>query len=150
MTSSVMTPRTLSPLMLIQEFLRDEPWKLLCAVIMLNQTSARQVWRILPEFFDRYPDAAAFLAADVEEVKGLIRSLGFRNRRYERLAGMSRCFASGSTIDDTYGIGKYGRDSYKIFCEGYLVQGVEDKELKKYVRWAEEQAGRAEADHAGP
>lgn len=142
------TPRTLSPYMLVQEFLRDEPWKLLCAVIMLNQTSARQMWRILPDFFDRYPDPAELIIASEDEVKGAIKSLGFMNRRYERLFGMSVDFVTNVPVipregmrRGMYGIGKYGQDSYRIFCEGVLVEDVTDKELRNYVRWARSQGG---------
>ncbi len=144
MPEVIRTPRALSPLMLIQEFLRDEPWKLLVACIMLNQTTAKQVHRIINEFFDRYPNPYAFLGADVWEVKPLIRSLGFQNRRYKRLWKMTRDFINNETLglrldpEKLHGIGKYGADSYKIFCEGYLISDPKDKELRNYVRWAKE------------
>ena len=131
------TPRTLSPYLLIQEFLRDDPWKLMVAVIMLNQTSAKQVWPILPEFFDRWPDANAFLHAPTDEVKQLIRSLGFKNVRYDRLLGMTLDFLVGvRPPQKVFGLGKYGIDSYQMFCEGVLVPDVQDKELKNYLHWA--------------
>jgi endonuclease III len=153
--SKIKTPRTLSPYLLIQEFLRDKPWQLLTACIMLNQTTAKQVWKILPNFLERYPDPETFLIASEAEVKQLIRSLGFVNRRYERLQKMTADFIDyqivGAKLDpeNLHGIGKYASDSYRIFCEGYLLLDVLDKELKRYVRWAQEQAGRDEAHHGG-
>jgi methyl-CpG-binding domain protein 4 len=157
----VRTPHTLSPLMLVQEFLRDEPWRLLCACIMLNQTSAHQVWQILPEFFERYPDPDALVAADPDDVRDLIRSLGFQNRRCERLLGMTLDWMSGRRPPEhLHGIGKYASDSYRIFIGRYLDQehDIQDKELRKYCHWAwglpevdhvREQAGRTETDHSG-
>lgn len=44
-------------------------------------------------------------------------------------------------VEDLYGIGKYAADSYNMFVKGYLVEGVEDKELKNYLVWAKELYG---------
>jgi len=140
------TPRTLSPYMLIQEFLRDEPWKLLVACIMLNQTRAKQVHGIINEFFARYPTPEDFFLADATQAKRLLKSLGFMNRRYERLHRMTIGFINNTTLgikldcENLHGVGKYAADSFKIFCQGYLVEDVKDKELKNYVRWAKEEA----------
>lgn len=143
------TPRTLSPYMLIQEFLRDDPWRLFCAVQMLNLTSAKQVWPLLPEFFERWPDPVTFSKVPEEEVAEFIRPLGLYNRRAKNLKRMTDAYLDGAWLvpEDLPGIGKYGGDSYRIFVEGYLVQDVQDKELKNYVRWAREEAGRTPGDH---
>lgn len=148
--SVMKTPRTLSPYMLIQEFLRHEPWKLLVACIMLNQTSAKQVHGIINTFFEKYHNAFELESADDEELKELIRPLGFCNRRAKTLKKMSKAWLNG--FDDVLelpGIGKYAADSHRIFCEGYLVLDVQDKELKNYVRWAQEQIGRDPAGDVG-
>ena len=41
-------------------------------------------------------------------------------------------------IEDLPGVGKYAADSWKIFQEGNIDIQVEDKELIKYVEWAQE------------
>lgn len=144
----IRTPRKLSPYALIQEFLRDDPWHLLVACIMLNQTSAKQVHRVMHHFFERWPLPQDFILSDEEEVKSVIQPLGFKNRRYQRLMNMTRDFINNETAGtrlnplQLHGIGKYGADSYKMFCEGYLVPDVLDKELKNYVRWAKEELRR--------
>ena len=133
------TPEKLSPYFLIQEFLRSEPWHLLCAVVMLNQTSAKQVWKVWPVFHRLYRNPEDFLLANEHEVLDLIKPLGFKSRRYERLLGMTLGYLAGFTdVTTLYGIGKYGADSFRIFVEGYLVEDVLDKELKNYVAWAKE------------
>lgn len=148
------TPQRLSPYMLIQEFLRDDPWRLLVACIMLNQTSARQVHGIINEFFEMWPTPGDFLAADPDDVKDVIRGLGFKNVRYKRLVGMTRDWLDGRRPPERiHGVGKYAQDSFKIFCEGYIVEDVSDKELKNYVRWSKEEGAgvhRAERGDPGP
>lgn len=141
------TPRETSPYTLIQEELRDEPWKLLVAVILLNQTSAKQARPVWEEFFGKYstPDillSSGDFSAD-GDIVSLFRPLGFQNRRAERILLMTLDFTvwNGSDPLDLYGIGKYGADSYNMFVKGVIVEDVEDKELRNYVRWAKEQHG---------
>jgi methyl-CpG-binding domain protein 4 len=135
-----LTPKKLSPYMLIQEFLRDEPWRLLVACIMLNQTSAKQVHGVVNQFFERWPDEETFLRALDSDVKKMIKPLGFQNVRYNRLVMMTMDWYRGKRPPEKIrGVGKYATDSFKIFCSGYLVQDVLDKELKNYVQWAKEE-----------
>lgn len=142
------TPSQTSPLNLLQEQLRGDPWKLLVACIMLNQTSAVQVKRVIWKFFELYPgpdayfDSAGILGE--ESIKELIRPLGFKNRRYQRLNGMTwdflvlRPHENISQIDRVHGVGKYAADSFKMFFGGEIIEDVRDKELRKYVTWAKE------------
>lgn len=132
------TPRVLSPYMLIQEFLRDDEWQLLVSVIMLNRTKAKQVWKILPDFFERFADPKSFLEARDVEIAEMIKSLGFKNRRTQTLRKMTEMYVTKEfeNVDDLPGIGKYGADSHRLFHEAYLVYDVEDKELKNYLEWA--------------
>ena len=147
---SIKTPRETSPYSLIQEKLRDKPWQLLVACIMLNQTSATQARPIWDEFFKKWPDPRSFLDFfedwdnTRQELVSLIRPLGFQNRRADRIFRMSQEYSDNlsileedpSNVKLLYGVGKYASDSYKIFVGGFLVLDVEDKELRNYVRWA--------------
>lgn len=138
------TPKDFSPYRLIQEDLRDEPWRLLVACMMLNQTTNVQVKQIMPKFFERYPGPGAATMANMIEMAEIIRPLGLYNRRSHAIQRMSRDWLDwGERIDvdvsEFYGIGKYATDSYRIFVLGELPaseDAVQDKELKKYVRWA--------------
>lgn len=137
--------------MLIQEFLRDEPWKLLVACIMLNQTSAKQVHGLINEFFERWPNYFEAAAAKVEEMAVFIKPLGLHNRRAKLIIDMSTAYMvhDWGDVEELPGVGKYAADSYRIFCEGYLVEDVKDKELLNYVKWAHQSSALAGRDAAG-
>jgi hypothetical protein len=45
---------------------------------------------------------------------------------------------NGNNVLDLPGVGKYASDSWKIFQEGVYNITVEDKELKKYLQWINE------------
>src|SRR4051812_43266288 len=51
--------------------------QLLVATILSAQCTDRQVNKVTPALFARYPDAAAFASADLKELEKLIRSIGF-------------------------------------------------------------------------
>jgi hypothetical protein len=117
---------------------RDDPWKVLVVVFFLNQTSGKQVRRVFPVFFERWPTPQAFLLANEDEVKEVIRSLGFKNRRYERLVRMTVGYLTPGWTDvrSLHGVGKYAADSYRMFVEGVIPDDVEDKELRRFREWS--------------
>jgi len=128
----------LSPQQLCQELVRSDPWRVLVVCLMLNQTSGVQVRRVFPEFFRRYPTPHALIEASIDDVKLLIRPLGFQNRRYERLLRMSRDYIvwDRNDVTELHGVGKYAADSYRIFVDDVIIDDAQDKELKKYTEWA--------------
>jgi methyl-CpG-binding domain protein 4 len=151
------TPGEFSPLCLIQEFLRDEPWRLLVACVMLNQTSAKQVWPVARDFFQLCPTPRTVTFTSEEEIVGVLRPLGLQNRRVRTIMRLSREWCDkgygpffggrpkGDSVIGLPGIGKYASDSYRMFVDpGEIVEDVRDKELRKYVAWAKERkdAGR--------
>ena len=154
------TPDERSPYGLMQEDLRDQPWRLLVCCILLNLTSRKQAQPVWEEFFRRWPTPHDLRVSNdgwmssqtVIEMTELLRPLGFQNRRVGRIQLMTRDFVRWDKKDpgSLYGIGKYGSDSYRIFIIGELVEDVQDKELVRYVEWAKErQRSRDEATHAG-
>lgn len=110
------------------------------ACIMLNQTSAKQVWPVLPKFFEQWPDALGASLSPLDEMADVLRPLGLQNRRAVIIRAMSHMYAEHNFDDvtDLPGVGKYAADSYKIFVQKQLIEDVEDKELLRYVRWAKE------------
>ena len=131
------TPRVPSPYGLIQEELRDQPWRLLVACIMLNLTNIKQVRPLIAGFFEKYPTPEAAASAKQEDVVEIVRSLGLYNRRANGIIRMSQDFIGKWThVDDLHGVGKYAADSYRIFVDGKMDVEPTDAKLKKYVEWA--------------
>ena len=110
------------------------PWQMFVGCIMLNQTGRKPVKTVLPEFLERWPTPEAYLASDPDEVKAVIRPLGFYNRRENTFRRMSQDFLAWDGVDATelYGIGQYGSESYRIFFLGERFE-PQDKELRRYL-----------------
>ena len=103
---------------------------------MLNQTSRKQVKKVLPEFLNQWDTPEKLLNAVEDNIKSVISPLGMTNVRSKRLMRMSSDYLSWNRKDakELYGIGKYGSDSYEIFFKhNYAVQST-DKELIRYLQ----------------
>ena len=113
----------------------DNAWQHMVGVICLNQTHRKQVKRILPEFFKRWPTHTSILQDTREDVEEMIAPLGMRKVRSERIYRMSEQFESwdGKDATELYGIGKYGSDSYRLFYKNEIPENVGDHELKRYI-----------------
>jgi methyl-CpG-binding domain protein 4 len=109
-------------------------WQHMVGVIMLNQTGRKPVKTVLPEFLSRWPTPEAYLESDPDEVKTVIRPLGFYNRRERSIRRMSEDYLTWDGSDATvlYGIGQYGSESYRIFFLGERFE-PQDKELRRYL-----------------
>jgi adenine-specific DNA glycosylase len=110
------------------------PWQHMVGVIMLNQTGRKPVKTVLPEFLSRWPTPEAYIESDPDEVKSVIRSLGFYNIRENRIRKMSEDFLTwdGEDATELYGIGQYGSESYRIFFKDEEFE-PQDKELRRYM-----------------
>ena len=113
----------------------DNAWQHMVGVICLNQTHRKQVKRILPDFFRRWPTHVSILQDTREDVEKMIAPLGMRRVRSERIYRMSEQFESwnGEDATELYGIGKYGSDSYRLFYKNEIPENVGDHELKRYI-----------------
>jgi len=74
---------------LIQEKLRDEPWKMLVAVIFLNKTTAKMAIPLLAQLFERWPTPEVLSEANVEELTKFLYPIGLYNVRAKRLIDFS-------------------------------------------------------------
>jgi len=131
-------PPCRSPFSLIQEDLWPDEWKILVACLMLNCTSRKQVEKVLPGFFAKWPDAEALLDADEDEIKSTISPLGFKNRRTNNLLKMAVVYRGKDWKDirDLPGVGEYAARAWEIFCRNELgTAPPTDGALVAYWRW---------------
>ena len=114
---------------LLQEEFADDPWKMIVGCVLLNQTSRRQVDRVIDELFDTWPTPRAMSDADQGKLEDLIRPLGFQRKRAQTLIELSQRWDAleneigprdwdPETISDLPGVGPYALDSYRIFHLG--------------------------------
>ncbi|KAK6176570.1 hypothetical protein SNE40_014831 [Patella caerulea] len=127
-----------SPYNLIQESLFHDSWKLLVATIFLNRTTGKAAIPLLWKFFNRWPTAATAKDADPEKIAKLMQPLGLQDKRAETIIKFSDEYLSKDWLypQELHGIGKYGNDSYRIFCVDEWKQvKPNDHKLNEYHEW---------------
>ena len=110
-------------------------WQHMVGVICLNQTGRKKVKKILPEFFKKFPDEFELLKSDKDTIAEMLKDLGMKNVRANRIWRMTEDYLEwdGRDATELFGIGKYGSDSYEIFYRNKTPENVQDKELKRYL-----------------
>ncbi|XP_032123870.1 methyl-CpG-binding domain protein 4 isoform X1 [Sapajus apella] len=127
-----------SPFNLVQETLFHDPWKLLIATIFLNRTSGKMAIPVLWKFLEKYPSAEVARNADWRDVSELLKPLGLYDLRAKTIVKFSDEYLTKQWKYpiELHGIGKYGNDSYRIFCVNEWKQvHPEDHKLNKYHDW---------------
>uniref|UniRef100_I3KKR7 Methyl-CpG-binding domain protein 4 n=1 Tax=Oreochromis niloticus TaxID=8128 RepID=I3KKR7_ORENI len=127
-----------SPFNLVQETLFHDPWKLLVATVFLNKTSGKMAIPVLWQFFERYPSAEVTRQADWKPMSELMKPLGLYELRAKTLIRFSDEYLTKQWRYpiELHGIGKYGNDSYRIFCINEWRQvKPDDHKLNKYHAW---------------
>ena len=66
------------------------PFQLLIAVVLSAQTTDKRVNQVSTELFEKYPDPAAFMNADVEELQAILRPIGMYRTKAANVMGLSR------------------------------------------------------------
>lgn len=106
--------------------------------MLLNCTSRKQVEKIFPEFRKRWPTATAFAIANPEDVRTLIKPLGFKDRRTINLFKMTADYLTPGwrSVRELHGIGEYAAQSDELFFEGKIGDDPpNDHALVKYHAW---------------
>ncbi|XP_066453096.1 methyl-CpG-binding domain protein 4 isoform X2 [Eleutherodactylus coqui] len=127
-----------SPFNLIQETLFHDPWKLLIATIFLNKTSGKMAIPVLWRFLEKYPTPEVARTADWKEMSELLQPLGLYELRAKTIVRFSDEYLTKKWRYpiELHGIGKYGNDSYRIFCVNEWKEvHPEDHKLNKYHGW---------------
>ena len=127
--------RSMKDDLMVQQQVRDE-WQHMVAVICLNKTSRKKVKKILPEFFDKFPNPWKLLLSNTDAIAEMLKDLGMKNVRANRIWRMSCDYINwdGKDATELFGIGKYGSDSYRIFYKDEIPDNIQDSELKRYVK----------------
>jgi methyl-CpG-binding domain protein 4 len=133
-----------SPYSLIEEWLWNQPWRMLIACILLNKTTGKQLLnnQVLQRVMDQWPSPGEMARADVDQLESLIQPLGLHRNRSRSLVRFSAEYLANDWDYPIalHGIGKYADDAYRIFCLGeWQSCKPADKQLKKYVCWIREQ-----------
>jgi hypothetical protein len=116
-----------------EEYLKDR-WKLCVVCILLNQTHNSQVRPLLKNLFSLIPDAYSASESNPDIIAQIIRSTGFQNVKAKRIIGLSQKWVTGfSSVEELPGIGKYGKESWRIFVEGDFDFEPSDKKLKVFL-----------------
>ncbi|XP_076362291.1 uncharacterized protein LOC143253050 isoform X2 [Tachypleus tridentatus] len=127
-----------SPYNLVQESLYHDPWKLLVSTIFLQKTTGRAAIPVLWNFFDKYPLPEDACKADWKDIAHILKPLGLHEKRAKIIIRFSKEYLTKEWTYpiELYGIGKYGNDSYRIFCvkEWKKVKPT-DHMLNKYQEW---------------
>tara|TARA_Y100001973_G_scaffold19102_1_gene28127 strand:- start:383 stop:787 length:405 start_codon:yes stop_codon:yes gene_type:complete len=119
---------------MVQEQVRSV-WQHMVGVICLNQTGRKKVKKILPEFFKKFPDEFELLKSNRDTIAEMLKDLGMKNVRANRIWRMTEDYLEwdGRDATELFGIGKYGSDSYEIFYKNKTPENVQDKELRRYL-----------------
>lgn len=119
---------------LIQEDLLDDPWKMTIACILLNQTSNQQVRKILFPLFEFLVSPENTASLDPDSIYPFVRSTGFGNVKSRRIISMSQKWVSGfDDVTELPGVGKYAKESWRIFVNGERGFTPSDKKLRMYL-----------------
>ncbi|MCI4381085.1 hypothetical protein PGIGA_G00247540 [Pangasianodon gigas] len=131
------------------EVTRASDWKPLADLMQplgLNALRAKTIIRfsgklaipMLWQFFERYPSAEVTRASDWKPLADLMQPLGLNALRAKTIIRFSDEYLTKSWRypSELYGIGKYGNDSYRIFCVGEWREVTpNDHKLNKYHAW---------------
>src|SRR5574344_742638 len=64
-------------------------FELLCAVLLSAQTTDRQVNKVTPKLFEKYPTPAAYSNADIKDIEKVIKSIGLYRTKAKNLKAMA-------------------------------------------------------------
>ena len=68
----------------------ENPFQLLCAVMLSAQCTDKRVNLVTPSLFEKYPDAYSLSKAEITDVKELIKSISYPNSKAGHLVKMAQ------------------------------------------------------------
>lgn len=127
-----------SPVGIIQEATWPDEWKCLVQCILLNCTSRKQVERIWREFEARFPTPQSLDEAPEDDVRAIVASLGFKDRRTKVLKAMTRAYLGGNWqhASELPGVGVYAARMHDMLFRGELgCEPPKDHALVRVWEW---------------
>lgn len=98
----------------------ENPYQLICAVMLSAQCTDKRVNLTTPLLFERYPDIQSLAEADIDNVRDIIRSISYPNAKAAHLVEMARIVCTGfngeipSTIDELLELPGVGRKTANV------------------------------------
>ena len=110
-------------------------WQLLVGCLLLNRTERRQAWRALDAIFDRAPEPAALANVSDDDLREILRSCGFGERRLHALRKLTEDWENGVPAEQIRHVGRYALASYSIFYHGERPEpaSVQDLQLRLFL-----------------
>ena len=103
--------------------------------ILLNLTKREQVDSIRDDLFHHYPTPQDMANSDEKILSTLLQPLGLHNKRAHTLKRFSQDYINGFTnIQECYGVGQYGEDSWNTFQLMTPTNHSQDKVLDMYIK----------------
>lgn len=100
----------------------NNPFELLCAVMLSAQCTEKRVNMVTPALFAAYPTAAVMAKATAEEVLRYVKSVSYPNAKAQHLVGMAQRLVEAyqgevpSNIDDLQTLPGVGRKTANVVC----------------------------------
>ena len=98
----------------------ENPFQLICAVLLSAQCTDKRVNMVTPRLFEAYPDAQRLAKASPSEVKDIISSISYPNAKAEHLVEMARGLVERfdgqvpSDIDELMSLSGVGRKTANV------------------------------------
>ena len=100
----------------------NNPFELLCAVMLSAQCTDKRVNMVTPALFAAYPTAEAMAKASAEDVFQYVKSVSYPNAKAQHLVGMAQRLIEAyngevpSNIDDLQTLPGVGRKTANVVC----------------------------------
>lgn len=100
----------------------NNPFELLCAVMLSAQCTDKRVNMVTPALFATYPTAEAMAKASAEDVFQYVKSVSYPNAKAQHLVGMAQRLVEAyngevpSNIDDLQTLPGVGRKTANVVC----------------------------------
>ena len=124
---------------LLQEDHLDDPWQVLLACILLNQTRVEQVRPILDALLDEWPNAAAMAEAPAEDVEAIIAPIRLKKRGgyiVEMSAGyLKQRPTKWEDVLELDGCGRYAAETWRMLVDTDHTFIPKDMKLRARMLW---------------